>query len=44
VLLCYALALPGSVHLNRGNHEDRLLCQVRKHKPERKHMWLLTAV
>jgi hypothetical protein len=28
VLLTFALALPGSCHLNRGNHEDRLLCQA----------------
>ena len=34
VLLSYALALPGSVHLNRGNHEDRLLCQAYSFRSE----------
>ena len=34
VLLSYAVALPGSVHLNRGNHEDRLLCQAYSFRSE----------
>jgi diadenosine tetraphosphatase ApaH/serine/threonine PP2A family protein phosphatase len=40
VLLAYLLALPpGAVHLNRGNHEDRLLAQVYGFRAELAHKY-----